>query len=1159
LSGGDLPSVFDVFEPTEHAINRNKNVLSVELSHVEREGTPESDPERFLALTVPTEGLVNTVVSALKRVAGLEGGEPVQYMTERYGGGKTHVLVTLYHLATSERARELLLERARGYVDGRRLEELEEVLSALEGKDVRVVVLDGDSVSEPRWWVELAERVDPELAEEWRSRDMTPSKGDVEELLDRALDGVDGVLLLLDEVTGMLIRSGEEMDRGLEFLKILARVVGKADAPVAMVVSAPKGSGEVQRQLERLKEEGEVESEAVLREEVHDVGEEAVKQLDRVGEERIPVSDVEEAAEIAKVWLLRPREDVDVEEARGAVVEAYEELTSELAGTEGIPRDEAANAVRRLRETYPFHPRLLEVLRSVTREEPYQLTRSYLEILMQVVGYAFDRWKEGEWEAPVFDLGDVFLDETEVEEAVVKPEGWEEPAGDLREKLDDLVEKEGELARRLAYALFVRSLVPDPRKRGATPKDLLLDVARPGEGMELSDVERALELMEDTLFYLHREGERYYFDRTMNVSSVIQSYMPREERVGWNRAREELERELRSIGGLGRDALVLWEDEEELLNKLREPKPRVVILPPWESEERAEELWEKAEMKNAPVFLVFQDKGRGRRLLNAALRLSAVERALRSDDKLARKHGKELRRKEEEYRNRVRKLLREGYTILRYPSEGGLARETFSVEEGRSLGSALGEKLEEIGFLERVKNPGMFVSEGLVEKRVEMVPKEVLKNAYSKPGCPWCREEDVIAMIVKGCEKGFFVVDTGKARFFLRRPKGVDSKARFGHPTVLYPPVGWTADFMGADETVKDFLDDVMKRLEEPRNTNWSEEERWLSDDELLELVREDLPQGLDRAELVLRHQDEGRIVGPGDLEKDKDLLEAVLEEPNAWVFEELKVTRLVSDEVRREGSIARRELVRRLSQRFGLEESRVNGAISRLVQDGELEEDGGIVSVPSEAEVTVDDVVSVVEKKGEATLDVLASRLGVNPAFVEPAVVEGVKRGRLVVYRGDRPLRDLESVSEGVRVGLPEERVEVEYAGDPVDFAREVADAVLIVGGRARVQLELESVKGLDYVDTEYLARFEEVRVRIEVEGGVLEGEKKEVSPRNDGWWIAVRLAAGQASGASLHLTGRFDRGSLTDLEEAVRELADILDPEEARATVERVDGPRA
>jgi hypothetical protein len=414
-------------------------------------------------------------------------------------------------------------------------------------------------------------------------------------------------------------------------------------------------------------------------------------------------------------------------------------------------------------------------------------------------------------------------------------------------------------------------------------------------------------------------------------------------------------------------------------------------------------------------------------------------------------------------------------------------------------------------------------------------------------------------MIVKGCEKGFFVVDTGKARFFLRRPKGVDSKARFGHPTVLYPPVGWTADFMGADETVKDFLDDVMKRLEEPRNTNWSEEERWLSDDELLELVREDLPQGLDKAELVLRHQDEGRIVGPGDLEKDKDLLEAVLEEPNAWVFEELKVTRLVSDEVRREGSIARRELVRRLSQRFGLEESRVNGAISRLVQDGELEEDGGIVSVPSEAEVTVDDVVGVVEKKGEATLDVLASRLGVNPAFVEPAVVEGVKRGRLVVYRGDRPLRDLESVSEGVRVGLPEERVEVEYAGDPVDFAREVADAVLIVGGRARVQLELESVKGLDYVDTEYLARFEEVRVRIEVEGGVLEGEKKGVSPRNDGWWIAVRLAAGQASDASLHLTGRFDRGSLTDLEEAVRELADILDPEEARATVERVDEPRA
>jgi len=697
LGGGGLPSVFDVFEPTEYAVNRNKNVLSVELSHVEREGTPESDPEKFLALTVPTEGLVNTVVSALKRVAGLEGGEPVQYMTERYGGGKTHVLVTLYHLVTSGRARELFLERARGYVDGRRLEELEEVLSVLEGKDVRVVVLDGDSVSEPRWWVELAERIDPGLAEEWRSRDMTPSKGDVEELLGRALDGVDGVLLLLDEVTGMLIRAGEERDRGLEFLKILARVVGKADAPVAMVVSAPKGSGEVQRQLERLKEGGEVESEAVLREEVHDVGEEAVEELDRVGEERIPVSDVEEAAEIAKVWFLRPREGVDVEEAREAVVEAYEGLASELAGMEGVPRDEAVNVVRRLRETYPFHPRLLEVLRSVTREEPYQLTRSYLEILMQIVGYAFDRWKGGEWRAPVFDLGDVFLDETEVEEAVVKPEGWEDPAGDLREKLDDLVEREGELARRLAYALFVRSLVPDPRKRGATPRDLLLDVARPGESVELSDVERALELMEDTLFYLHKEGERYYFDRTMNVSSVIQAYMPREERVGWERVREELERELRGVRGLGRDALVLWEGDEEVLERLREPRPRVVVLRPWEGEERAEVLWERAEMKNAPVFLVFRDGGLEGRLLNAALRLSAIERALKSDDRLVREHKEELRRREKEYRDRVRRYLREGYTVLRYPSEDGLSRDVLGVEEGRSLGVLSGRSWRRSG------------------------------------------------------------------------------------------------------------------------------------------------------------------------------------------------------------------------------------------------------------------------------------------------------------------------------------------------------------------------------------------------------------------------------------------------------------------------------
>lgn len=79
------------------------------------------------------------------------------------------------------------------------------------------------------------------------------------------------------------------------------------------------------------------------------------------------------------------------------------------------------------------------------------------------------------------------------------------------------------------------------------------------------------------------------------------------------------------------------------------------------------------------------------------MRLSAIERALKSDDRLVREHKEELRRREKEYRDRVRRYLREGYTVLRYPSEDGLSRDVLGVEEGRSLGVLSGRSWRRSG------------------------------------------------------------------------------------------------------------------------------------------------------------------------------------------------------------------------------------------------------------------------------------------------------------------------------------------------------------------------------------------------------------------------------------------------------------------------------
>ena len=48
-----------------------------------------------------TEGMESLLVSTLKRLGGRKGASPVIQMQTGFGGGKTHSLIALYHIANS--------------------------------------------------------------------------------------------------------------------------------------------------------------------------------------------------------------------------------------------------------------------------------------------------------------------------------------------------------------------------------------------------------------------------------------------------------------------------------------------------------------------------------------------------------------------------------------------------------------------------------------------------------------------------------------------------------------------------------------------------------------------------------------------------------------------------------------------------------------------------------------------------------------------------------------------------------------------------------------------------------------------------------------------------------------------------------------------------
>jgi predicted AAA+ superfamily ATPase len=56
------------------------------------------DATTFFAKTYLTNGLTQLLIDVMQRLAGSGRGEPVIQLQTTFGGGKTHTLLTLYHL-----------------------------------------------------------------------------------------------------------------------------------------------------------------------------------------------------------------------------------------------------------------------------------------------------------------------------------------------------------------------------------------------------------------------------------------------------------------------------------------------------------------------------------------------------------------------------------------------------------------------------------------------------------------------------------------------------------------------------------------------------------------------------------------------------------------------------------------------------------------------------------------------------------------------------------------------------------------------------------------------------------------------------------------------------------------------------------------------------
>jgi hypothetical protein len=501
------------------------------------EGSAEYvNPAEFFARTYITEGLRLLLVGALKRLSG-GAGEPVVDLQTNFGGGKTHSLLALYHLASG--------------VDPRSLPGLEPILAAAGVAKLPAVhraVLVGtalspgmarhhDGVEVGTLWGELAWQLGGAegyaMVREADERRVSPGSDVLLALLRR----FGPCLILIDEWvtfarqlwTNDTLPAGT-FDTNLSFAQALTAAVSQSQNSM-VVVSLPSSQIEIGG-------EG---------------GRHALDSLEKtVQRQESPwrPAQKEESFEIVRRRLFEPLADDEAHRARDAVIQHFADLYARHSGDFPSDAREAAYQ-RRMTASYPLHPELFDRLfDDWSTLEKFQRTRGVLKLMAAVI---HSLWM-GEDKNLFIMPGSLPLDDPAVLPQLTQylEANWApivEVDVDGASSVPLTLDRENaatlgrySAARRVARTVFLGSAPTlEAANRGLDDLHIKLGCVQPGE--QPATFGDALRRLSDRATYLYDNRNRYWFSTQPSVAKLA-----RDRADGWkpDHVTEEIERRLRA-------------------------------------------------------------------------------------------------------------------------------------------------------------------------------------------------------------------------------------------------------------------------------------------------------------------------------------------------------------------------------------------------------------------------------------------------------------------------------------------------------------------------------------------------------------------------------------------------------------------------------------
>lgn len=496
-------------------------------------GKDYSDPVEFFSRTYLTEGLSDLIGRTVKRLSGDENASPVVNLQTNFGGGKTHSMLALWHLASGEDAsrfpqavQELLEESGYGEIP----EGINRV--ALVGNHLSTsgsTKDDGTVVN--TIWGELAWQLGG--AEAFAlvadaDRDRTPPGQALHDLIEN----FSPALILIDEwvayarsLVGRDDLAAGTFDDQFTFAQALTEVV-KATPGAMLAISIPASeTGDAADKIA-----------AGNAEEVGGTnGLEALRRLQnvvrRVADQWRPAS-ADESYEIVRQRLFQ-EPDAEALASIAATAERFSELYQKHP--DDFPRESKMPDYReRIRRTYPIHPELFDRLyEDWSSLERFQRTRGVLR-LMNTVIHAL--W-EGEDASPLIMPASVPLSTALVNSELTQylPDSWKavidsdvdgpnsEPA-----KIDSASSVFGErsVTKRLARTVFMGAAPTiGAAHKGLETQRVFLGTATPGD--KVGNFHSALKKLADQTTFFYSGSGRYWFDLQANISKSARDHAER--------------------------------------------------------------------------------------------------------------------------------------------------------------------------------------------------------------------------------------------------------------------------------------------------------------------------------------------------------------------------------------------------------------------------------------------------------------------------------------------------------------------------------------------------------------------------------------------------------------------------------------------------------